>query len=147
MAAFDSGSFDHAFDIGGGGVETGTATAGLSVSVVSPLVFSSASGSIGWSPTVIVGAADVSARLSGSVRISAAEDSARVAALTLIPASAADLEGYEGQAVTIDVTLFRPGQTATWRLFTGTVERSEFALAERLVTLSCRDGWQERPAA
>ena len=150
MAAFSAGAYDHAFDIDGGGagsVETGTASAGLEISVVSPLVFSSASGSISWAPSVAVGAADVSARLAGSLKISAAEDAARVATLTLIPASAADLEGYEGQTVTIDVTLFRPGQTASFRLFTGSVERSEFALAERLVTLSCRDGWQERPAA
>jgi|GEM_PF-2249089 hypothetical protein len=150
MAAFDGSAFDASFDIGGGGaggVDTGAATAGLSISVVSPLVFSSSSGSISWAPLVVVGAVDVSARLSGSLKISAAEDSARVATLTLIPASAADLDGYEGQAVTIDVTLFRTGQAATWRLFTGCVERSEFSLSERLVTLSCRDGWQERPAA
>jgi len=149
MAAFDGGAYDSAFDIGagGGGVDTGTASAGLAISVVSPLVFASTSGSISWSPSVVVGTADVSARLSGSLKINAAEDSARVATLTLIPATAADLDGYEGQAVTIDVTLFRTGQTATYRLFTGTVERSEFAFAERLVTLSCRDGWQEHPAA
>lgn len=149
MAAFDGGAFDGAFDIGagGGGVETGIVTVGLSISVVSPLVFSSASGSISWAPTVIIGALDVSARLSGSLKISAAEDSARVATLDLIPASAADLDGYEGQAITIDVTLFRPGQTATYRLFTGSVERSEFSLSERVVALACRDGWQERPAA
>lgn len=150
MAAFDGSAFDASFDIGGGGaggVDTGAATAGLSISVVSQLVFSSSSGSISWAPLVVVGAVDVSARLSGSLKISAAEDSARVATLTLIPASAADLAGYEGQAVTIDVTLFRTGQTATYRLFTGSVERSEFTLSERLVSLSCRDGWQERPAA
>jgi len=149
MAAFDGGAYDSAFDIGagGGGVDTGTASAGLAISVVSPLVFASTSGSISWSPSVVVGTADVSARLSGSLKINAAEDSARVATLTLIPATAADLDGYEGQAVTIDVTLFRTGQTATYRLFTGSVERSEFTLSERLVSLSCRDGWQERPAA
>lgn len=148
MPAFDSAAFSGvAFDADPVPVETGTASAGLSISVVSPLVFSSASGSIRWLPTVVIGAVDVSARLTGAMKVSAAEDSARVASLTLIPASAADLDSYEGKSITIDVTLFRTGQTATYRLFTGVVERSVFSVSERVVSVSCRDGWQERPAA
>lgn len=153
MSAFDS-SFDTAFDSGGGSgggsgslVATGTATAGLAISVVSPLVFSSSSGSIRWAPSVVVGGVDVSARLTGALRISAAEDAARVASFSLIPQSPAELAGYEGQSLTIDVTLFRVGQTATHRLFTGVVEHSEFNPSSCVAALSCRDGWQERPAA
>lgn len=154
MPAFDS-SFDTAFDSGGGSggggsgslVATGTITAGLAISVVSPLVFSSSAGSIRWAPSVVVGGVDVSARLTGALRISAAEDAARVASFSLIPQSPSELAGYEGQSLTIDVTLFRAGQTATYRMFTGTVERSEFDPSTRIAALSCRDGWQERPAA
>lgn len=127
--------------------ETGTLSFPIAISVVSPLVFSAGQYAIRWSPVVVIGGVNVSARLSGQIDISAGEDSARLATLQVIPASSADLASYEGQPVTIDVVLFRTGQTATYRLFTGVVESREFLVSDRVVTLSCRDGYQERPKA
>ena len=174
MPAFDS-SFDSSFDSGpvtNTGVasaplsivvaQIGSASAGilisvadfyepaparLSVSVVSPLVFQTSGGHLRWLATVVVGNTDVSTRLTGAISISAAEDSARVATLSLIPLSNGELDAFESQPVTIDVTLFRPGQSATYRRFTGVVETVEFLAGERVATLSCRDGYQERPKA
>ena len=164
MPAFDTGAFDTlAFDAGaplpinigaaalGLSVsiyQTGTpAPAGLAVSIVSPLVFDSSAGYVRWAPSVAISGVDVSARLTGRISISAGEDSARIASLDLVPPSVIALQGYEGASITIDVTLFRTGITATYRLFTGTVERQAFAPASRVASLSCRDGYQERPLA
>lgn len=128
-------------------IGTGVASFGIAISVVSPLIFAAGQHSISWYVTVVIGGVDVSARLSGAIRISAAEDSARVASLSVIPASAAELEAYEGQAATIDVTLFRTGQTGTWRRFTGVIEGVEYDAAAQLATLTLRDGYQERVKA
>lgn len=119
----------------------------LAVSIISPLAFSTSAGYSSWAPTVMISGANVSARLTGRIDVTAAEDSARVASLHLVPSTAADLDGYEGQGITIDATLFRPGNTATVRLFTGIVERVEFSPFSRVASLSCRDGYQERPLA
>lgn len=152
MPAFDS-SFDSSFDSGGGSgggstpLETGQAGFGLAISVVSALVFSSGAGTVRWAPSVVVGSVDVSARLSGKISISAAEDAARVATFSVRPASAAELLGFERQALTIDVALFRATNTAVYRLFTGVVEHCEFDPVTRVAQLACRDGWQERPLA
>lgn len=91
----------------------------LAVSVISPLAFSTSAGYSSWAPTVMIAGANVSARLTGRIDITAAEDSARVASLHLVPSTAADLDGYEGQAITIDATMFRTGHSATVRLFWG----------------------------
>ena len=148
MPAFDL-SFNSAFDIGAAPalVGTGVATAGLSISVVSPLVFDSSYGYVRWSAQVSIGSVDMSARLAGSLKISAGEDSARVASLSVIPRSVVEMQGYEGQVAVIDVTLFRTAQTATYRLFTGPVERVDFDPNTRVAEIACRDGWQERPKA
>lgn len=156
-AAFDAGIAAPAVPVAAGAVAMGlaisvykTATpapAGLAVSIVSPLVFDSSAGHIKWSPSVAIGGVDVSARLTGRISVSAGEDSARIASLELVPPSVIALQGYEGAAITIDVTLFRTGITATHRLFTGVVERQAFDPAARVASLSCRDGYQERPPA
>lgn len=148
MPAFDF-SFNGAFDIGAvpAVVGTGTATLGLAVSIVNPAVFVSSSGYIRWTAAVTIGAVNVSSRLTGRLLVTAAEDAARVASFSVIPPSVAEMEGYEGQTAIIDVTLFRTGQTATYRLFTGPVERVEFDPNSRVAAISCRDGWQERPKA
>lgn len=153
MAAFDS-AFDSSFDVeaGGGGVVipdpvlVGTLSASFPgrVSVVDPLVFDSASGSIGWYATVRIGVIDVSSRLVGALQISGGEAEARLASFSLIPNSVSELDAFDSAPVTIDLTLFRPGQTATYRRFTGRVETVDFQPAERLVSISCRDGYQER---
>jgi hypothetical protein len=155
MPAFDS-SFDSSFDsvgAGGGGepvpvlLSSGVASATIKISVINPLVFDSAAGYVKWYATVHIGSVDVSSRLSGQLSITAAEDSARLASFAVTPLSAAELAAYDSAAVTIDVTLFRAGQSATWRRFTGCVEGVEYNPAQQLATLSCRDGWQERPKA
>lgn len=160
MSAFDL-SFDSSFDSLASD-QVGIASAGISiqvarfyqplsakieVSVVSPEVFQSSSGGLRWRARVIVGSVDVSARITGAINISAAEDSARVATLSVIPLSDVELNTFESQPVTIDVTLFRQDQMATYRRFTGVVETVEFMAGERVATLSCRDGYQERPKA
>ena len=158
MPAFDSTAFDAAFDVaafggGGGGdpvpvlVASGVATLGLQVSVVSSLVFTSAAGAVRWSPLVVIGGVDVSARLAGAISVSAAEDSARVASFSVVPASPAELWGFDGKTLTIDVALFKSTSTAVYRLFTGIIERYEFDPVTRVAQLACRDGWQERPLA
>lgn len=149
MPAFNP-AFNSAFDIGGAPpalLGTGAAAAGLAISVVSPLVFDSSAGYIRWSAKVTIGGVDLSERLTGNLRISAGEDSARVASFSVAPRSVGEMEGYEGAIAVIDVTLFRTAQTATYRLFTGPVERVEFDPNTRVAALSCRDGWQERPKA
>lgn len=153
MAAFDS-AFDSAFDVsaGGGGVVVpdpvlvGTGSAAFSgrVSVVNPLVFDTSTGAVHWYATVRIGGLDVSGRLTGSLQVGAGEAEARVASFSLIPLSVLDLASFDSAPVTIDLTLFRPGQTATYRRFTGRVETVEFLPAERLVNIACRDGYQER---
>lgn len=114
------------------------------VSVVDPLVFDSDAGRIEWYSTVIIGGVDVSARLSGVLRISGAEDSARVASLFVTPASKAEFDAYDSAPITIDYTLFLPGQQATYRRFTGVVEVVDLDHDNRLASLTCRDGYQER---
>lgn len=146
MGAFDS-SFDSAFDSDSGAVVSGTAGFGIEISVVDPLVFDSSAGYIKWYATVRVGDFDVSNRLTGQIKVQGAEESARVMSLSVIPATVLELESYESAPITLDVTLFRTGQAATFRRFTGLVESVTFAPAERVATLSCRDGYQERPAA
>lgn len=125
---------------------TGTPSVPLAVSVVSPLVFSSSAGYIKWSVTAVVGG-EVMSSLTGEVLISGSEDAARLASFSVIPTSAAQLLAFESASVTLDITLFRTGQTATMRRFTGVVETVEFDPAARVATLHCRDGYQERPAA
>lgn len=151
MPSFDS-AFTGAFDSGSGGdplpvpvlVGTGSATMAGVVSVVSPLVFASAAGYLRWYATVTIGGVDVSARLTGQIQISAGEDQARVASFEVVPASVAELDGYDSAAVTIDVTLFRTGQMATFRRFTGRVEAVDYKPDQRVASIDCRDGYQER---
>lgn len=128
-------------------VGTGTASFSGTLAVVSPLVFETAQHYVKWYATVIVGGVDVSARLTGTCRVSGGEDAARLLSFSVIPASPAELAGYDSAAVTLDVTLFRTGQTATYRRFTGRVEAVRFSPASRVAEIDCRDGWQERPAA
>lgn len=119
----------------------------VAVAVSNSAVFSAAHG-LRWSPLVEIGGVDVSARLSGAIRISAAEDAARVATLTLIPASPAQLDSLANSTVAIGVRLESGAYVGFYRLFTGRVEQvSDFNPAFRTVEISCRDGWQERPAA
>lgn len=154
MSAFGS-AFGSAFDsdsttppvTGPVLIETGVATCGIAISAVSPLIFNAGQYSLQWYATVVIDGVDVSSRLTGQISISASESAARIATLEVKPASAAELAGYEGKTVTIDVTLFRTGQTGTWRRFTGVVEGVEFDPAARIATLTLRDGWQERPKA
>ena len=94
-----------------------------------------------------VDGANVSAWLTGSMSIQAAEDSPRLATLGLIAQTSARLATFEGASVTIDLALTNSLGTAVQRVFTGVVETWEFNPASRLVSLSCRDGWNERPAA
>ena len=72
----------------------------LAVSIISPLVFAASGGYSAWSPVVVINGTNVSARLTGRIDVNAAEDSARTASLAIVPATAADLDGYEGQGIT-----------------------------------------------
>jgi len=119
----------------------------LSVDVSSSAAFSASAGASRWTPTVHVDGANVSAWLTGSMSIQAAEDSPRLATLGLIAQTSARLATFEGASVTIDLALTNSLGTAVQRVFTGVVETWEFNPASRLVSLSCRDGWNERPAA
>lgn len=148
MSSFDA-AFDTAFDSTPAvlPLATGVASFPAAISVVSPLVFSTGAGYIRWAATVLVGGVDVSSRLTGRIMIAAAESSPRVASFFVRPDSAAELAAYDSALVTIDVALFRTGQHASFRRFTGRVETVEFSPAERIAALSCRDGYNERPAA
>ncbi len=119
----------------------------LSVDVSSSAAFSASAGASRWTPTVHVDGANVSAWLTGSMSIQAAEDSPRLATLGLIAQTSARLATFEGASVTIDLNLTNSLGTAVQRVFTGVVETWEFNPAGRMVSLSCRDGWNERPAA
>lgn len=119
----------------------------LQVTVSASAAFSTAAGAARWSPTVSIGGVDVSARLTGRMSVQAGEDSARLATLEMVAQSSAQLAALENAAVTIDLTLTNALGTAVQRVFTGIVETWEFHPSSRTVSLSCRDGWHERPAA
>jgi hypothetical protein len=93
--------------------------------------------------TVLIGAVDVSDRLTGEIVISGEEDAARTASLALVPTSAAALLAFDGQPITIDLTIWRGAMTTTIRRFTGKVERVEFNAGQRVASLSCRDAYQD----
>ncbi len=116
----------------------------LAVAMADARVFDCALGKISWSAKVIIGGVDVSGQLSGLLRIEAEEDAARIATFDLLPASAAQLAALEGAAVSIDITVFGGGYSATRRRFTGVVESVKFSAAERVAELACRDGYQDR---
>jgi len=119
----------------------------LQVDISSSAAFSTTAGSSRWTPTVHIDGSDVSAWLTGRLSVQAAEDSPRVATLELVAQSSAWLASIENAPVTIDLRLTNTLGTSVQRVFTGTVETWEFNPAGRLVSLSCRDGWNERPAA
>lgn len=119
----------------------------LQVDISSSAAFSTTAGSSQWTPTVHIDGSDVSAWLTGRLSVQAAEDSPRVATLELVAQSSAWLASIENAPVTIDLRLTNTLGTSVQRVFTGTVETWEFNPAGRLVSLSCRDGWNERPAA
>jgi hypothetical protein len=119
----------------------------LQVDISSSAAFSTTAGSSRWTPTVHIDGSDVSAWLTGRLSVQAAEDSPRVATLELVAQSSAWLASIENAPVTIDLALTNSLGTAVQRVFTGVVETWEFNPAGRLVSLSCRDGWNERPAA
>ncbi|MDR1995157.1 hypothetical protein [Azonexus sp.] len=128
-------------------IDSGSAGFTGLVAVVDGRVFETGDG-LRWSPTVMIGALDVSARLSGRITITAAEDSARLATLDVMPLSAAELECYDSAPLTIDITIFTAAGSATMRRFTGRVEAVDpFDPVARLARITGRDGWQERPAA
>lgn len=151
----------HDFTLVKTGADIGKATLALSIGVVarinvvlplqvtvfSSAAFAAAAGASQWSPSVSIGGADLSAWLTGRMSVQAAEDSPRVATVELIAQSSAWLASIENAPVTIDLSLTNTLGTAVQRVFTGTVETWEFNPAGRLVSLSCRDGWNERPAA
>jgi len=151
----------HNFTLVKTGADIGKATLALSIGVVarinvmlplqvtvfSSAAFAAAAGASQWSPSVSIGGADLSAWLTGRMSVQAAEDSPRVATVELIAQSSAWLASIENAPVTIDLSLTNTLGTAVQRVFTGTVETWEFNPAGRLVSLSCRDGWNERPAA
>lgn len=122
-------------------------TLGLEVAVNSASTFSASHG-VRWSPLVELNGVDISARLNGSISVTAAEDSARLASVTLILASSAMLATLENAAITIGVQVITPAGSSFYRIFTGRVEQvSDIYPAAQTVTLTCRDGWQERQAA
>ena len=122
-------------------------TLGLEVAVNGAATFAAGHG-IRWSPLVELDGVDVSSRLTGQMSITAAEDSARLASVTLVLASSAALATLENAAITIGVQVVTGTGSAFYRIFTGRVEQvSDLYPAAQTVTLSCRDGWQERQAA
>lgn len=127
--------------------EFGQPSFGIEISVITPLVFSASDHYVRWAPVVMIGEAEISARLTGQVSVEGEEDSARVAEFSVIPESAAALAAFDGQPVTIDVVLERAGQWARYRRFTGVVEAVQFAPAAQVATITCRDGFQERVKA
>lgn len=147
-----SPAFSPAFAGGSGGgsgtvTATGTAGFGLSVQVYDATVFSTTEGYIASDVTIRIGGVDVSAQKLGSIQIEASEDAARIASFSLIPASVAELESYDSASVTLDIVMTRGASSATLRRFTGFIERVEFDPVARIASLSCRDGYQERPRA
>lgn len=116
----------------------------VDVVVADARVFDTAVGVVSWALVVRIGDIDFSAQITGEVVIEAEEDAARLATLSLIPASAAQLVGLDSLPVTIDAIVTGGSFIARQRRFTGVVESVEFLAADRLATLRCRDGYQER---
>lgn len=125
----------------------GQSTLNLDVAVNGATTFTAGYG-VRWSPLVELDGVDVSARLTGPISVTAAEDSARLATVTLILASSAALATLENAAIAIGVQVITSTGSAFYRIFTGRVEQvSDIYPALQTVTLTCRDGWQERQAA
>ncbi|MBP9803900.1 MAG: hypothetical protein KBE22_03195 [Candidatus Accumulibacter sp.] len=126
---------------------SGKATLPMQVTVSSPAALNTSAGAARWSPAVSIGGVDVSARITGRMSVQASEDASRLATLEMVAQSSAQLAGLENSPVTIDLALTNSLGTVVQRVFTGIVETWEFNPAVRTVSLSCRDGWHERPAA
>ncbi|BAK76504.1 hypothetical protein NH8B_2118 [Pseudogulbenkiania sp. NH8B] len=94
-----------------------------------------------WSIRVMLGGADVSERLTGSVEIEAEEGAARIATLTLLLAAGDTLAGYAGAVLAVDA---QATPAAPWvRRFTGRVVVPELDLEQGTVRLHGQDARRE----
>lgn len=145
--AFSGSAFSSAFAAECGVQKRFRLSVPVDVVVSDPMVFESSLGVVSWALSVSVGGEDVSALIAGETVIEAAEDAARLATFSLTPVTSAQLLGFESAAVAIDVVVSGAGLAARSRRFSGFVESFDFLPASRLVTLRCRDGYQERVRA
>lgn len=96
-----------------------------------------------WSVSVSIGGVDVSARLTGQLTVEAEESTSRLAKFTLKPTGALLAVGeLTGQPVVIDFIDDPAGAAVTTRLFTGEVNEVDYAVASRLLSVSCFDNLQ-----
>ena len=100
-----------------------------------------------WSPHVLINSLVVTEQLTGTLSVQAGEDSARTASLSLVAPSVAWLLALENASVVIEAIMQSSAGLAQRRIFTGKVETHDYSAVDRVVTLACRDGWQERPKA
>lgn len=141
--AFSGSAFSGAFTLSCTPVRR-TLSLPVHIAVANASVFDSSVGVVLWKLVVSIGGADVSAQLTGDVVIEAAEDAARLANVSLANVTAKQLVELDSSPVFIDVIVSGGGYVAPRRRFSGVVESVEFSAADRLVKLSCRDGYQER---
>lgn len=93
--------------------------------------------------TLIVGATDYSARVSGQLKITAEEESARLANFSITPVSAVEMDALDGAAVTIDIKVDDGASPVTYRRFTGAVATWSYNAGQRLISITARDEYQE----
>lgn len=93
--------------------------------------------------TLMIGAVDYSARLSGQLQITAEEESARLASFDITPTMASELAALDAAAVTIDLSIDDGTTPVSYRRFTGTVATWSYKPGLRLVNVTARDAYQE----
>jgi len=98
-----------------------------------------------WTPVVLLGGVDVSARLTGAIRVEAEEGTARIAEFSTRPFSGIiNLLDWVGQTVTIDyATTDSDGVILVQvRLFTGKVDVPNYDPNTRITRFECTDDLQ-----
>lgn len=143
---FSSLAFSKAFSAGScdGGAVRRTFSLPIEIVVSDDRVFDTSVGVIFWSLLVSINGVDVSRQLTGELSIEAAEDAARVATLSLLIESADQLLSLDSAPITVDVIIKSGDFVARRRRFTGVVELVVFSPADRVASITCRDGYQER---
>ena len=96
-----------------------------------------------WRLVVFLGGDDISSLLTGVAEITGSESSARVARFSFVATSQRHVEDIDGADVVIDVIVDDGISITTTRRFTGFVEQHDLDLIERVVHVSCRDGYQD----
>ena len=99
-----------------------------------------AAGWTGWDIEVLVEGIDINDALTGSVTIEAERSSARIANFTITMSGTINPAQWPGKSVEIN---YKQNNGATWRRFTGAIERAEYDIFTRTMRCLCTDDLQK----